>query len=171
MASFSLALEFVLQAEGGYTVDHAGPTNHGVVQSTYDEYRDLVKEPRRSVKEITSAEVEDLYFRMFWKEAHCDKLGPALRLAHMDWAVNHGVTGAIRTLQEATGSKPDGIWGPKTQAAVMKYGDIQATVKYMAARDKWYDDNQADVAPWAYNGWRNRVHRLWGFICLRVMTR
>lgn len=163
-AEYKKALSFTLKAEDGFVVDNGGPTNHGVTQTTYDEYRDLNGAPRRDVRDICSNEVEDLYYRLYWVRACCPFLGTYGAVAHFDWAVNHGAVGAVRTLQGVTGARVDGRFGPKTRRAVETMDDLVLTTRYMAARDRWYDENHERVAPEAYNGWRNRVHRLWAFL-------
>ena len=51
--TLSEALVFTLKWEGGFTnnpLDPGGPTNFGIIQSRYDQYRNAKKLPRRSVK-------------------------------------------------------------------------------------------------------------------------
>jgi lysozyme family protein len=52
--------------------------------------------------------------------AGCDYLPPALAFFHFDTAVNHGVTGAIRLLQQAVSTDVDAEMGPLTLAAVAR---------------------------------------------------
>jgi hypothetical protein len=54
--NFERSLEFVLDAEGGFSDDkhdRGGKTNKGILQREYDRYRDNRQENRCSVKEIS----------------------------------------------------------------------------------------------------------------------
>jgi hypothetical protein len=60
-ADFQRALAFVLKAEGGYTnhpSDRGGPTNKGILQREYDQYRRDNGLPSADVRDILNAEVE-----------------------------------------------------------------------------------------------------------------
>ncbi len=128
MDTYHRALGFVLAREGGFVdnpVDHGGATNQGITQRVYDGWRESQGLPLQSVGHITSVEVDDIYYHIFWLPAHCHELIDPLAICHMDWSVNHGVNGAMHTLQEAAGVVPDGLWGPKTKEAVqMKIGMV-----------------------------------------------
>src|SRR3970040_567407 len=103
MSDFQQGLDLVLKFEGGY---YAGgeardpnPTNFGVIQDTYDLYRQRKQLPKRPVKEIEQREVEEIY-RGFWEAAVCDRLPPLTALAVFDHAINAGPRTAIRMLQK-----------------------------------------------------------------------
>jgi lysozyme family protein len=120
MSTFERAYSIVLREEGGYVNDpddRGGATNFGVTQARYDNYRDVIGLHRRSVREITSVEREAIY-REIWEDAHCDKLNWPVDLVHYAFAVNAGVFNAIKVLQRALDLTPDGLFGPKTHAAI-----------------------------------------------------
>ncbi len=55
---FQRALTFVLKAEGGYTnhpSDRGGPTNKGILQREYDNYRRAEGLPPADVRDILNA--------------------------------------------------------------------------------------------------------------------
>lgn len=165
MSSFETALAFTLKSEGGYVdnpADSGGATNQGITQHTYDGYRDSLKLPRRSVLEIEAAEVHDIYLEMYWAPAHCDGLSSALACAHFDWAVNHGVTGAIKTMQQACEVTPDGVWGVHTQTAVSALDTGGLWKAYNWIRLTWYDSRvQSDPSQAVFlAGWKARVAAL-----------
>lgn len=102
--AFEAALAFVLRWEGGY-VDHpadpGGATNQGVTQATYDAYRRQNAWPTRSVRDISTAEVRDIYHKQYWVRAGCDQITPpALALCVFDASVNSGVGAALKWLQQ-----------------------------------------------------------------------
>jgi lysozyme family protein len=163
--SFALALAFSIKEEGGYSdnpADVGGPTNHGVTQSVYDSYRDTKKLPHQSVQLITDAETSELYENMYWEPSHAQVMKSPLDACHFDWSVNHGITGAIRTLQQALGIPTDGIWGSKTALAIQLIEPAELAQEYNKIRRQWYQnrviskpDQQQFLA-----GWLARVDRL-----------
>ena len=134
---FKIALQFTLKWEGGmgHPADLAGTVNRGISQDTYDTYCDQKGLEMRSVSEITDAEVEELYREMYWKASRADTMCLPLAVVHFDTAVNFSVTGSISFLQEALGlSNPDGIFGPKTAAALAKNNNLQTATRYCQCR-------------------------------------
>lgn len=125
-AAFNRALEMVLAHEGGF-VDHpadpGGATNKGVTQATYDAYRKRKGIPKRSVKELASDEIKEIYFNGYWRPAMCPEMpNEALATLMFDAAVNHGPGQAIKFLQQAAAvpaAQCDGKWGPRTRACMI----------------------------------------------------
>jgi lysozyme family protein len=143
VSSFDRALPFVLRMEGGYSnhpSDPGGATNKGITQKTYDEWTEGRGGGTRSVREITDAEVYAIYKTRYWDAARCDALPWPLALCHFDAAVNHGVRNAIKLLQRALGVDDDGIFGPKTQAALNAADPDALFGQWYAARLKFYYD-------------------------------
>jgi lysozyme family protein len=139
--SFADDMTLLLKFEGGYTVDSGGPTNYGVTQSTYNDWR------FKSVKDITMDEVYAIYNQMYWLAAGCDKLdalSPALGAIHFDCAVNCGVGTAVRMLQEICSASPeDGVFGQETYKAVqLKLGipieSDPVAIAYLTRRKMYY---------------------------------
>lgn len=168
VTAFDTALAFTLPAEGGYVddpQDHGGATNHGVTQGAYDVFRDRMENPRRAVSLITTAEVSRLYLEDYWTPGHCDDLPLKLAVTHFDWCVNHGVPGALKTLQQTVGVSADGVWGPATATAVAE-SPSAAYYTYINARRTWYTDytqsrpDQAKFAP----GWMKRCDQLQKYV-------
>lgn len=120
---FKPSLALVLAHEGGYVNhprDPGGATNQGVTQKVYDNYRRLKVLPQRSVRHIETHEVEDIYYRHYWKLVDGDNLPAGLDYATFDFAVNSGVSRAGKFLQRVlgfTGDDVDGIIGMGTLAA------------------------------------------------------
>lgn len=163
--SFDKALAFTLKEEGGYIndpLDSGGATNHGITQSTYDNYRDIRKLPHQSVQLITDAETRECYEALYWEPSKCQILHSPLDVAHFDWSVNHGVSGALKTLQAALGVIPDGIWGPQSASALAIADAVETTQTYNQLRRAWYRnrvEQKPDQAKFL-NGWLGRVDRL-----------
>lgn len=165
MEAFGAALAFTLNAEGGYSDnpnDHGGSTNFGITQVAYDAYTG----GGHSVHEITRSIAEDFYHKMVWGPAHCDSMPLPLSVAHFDWAVNHGVAGAIKGLQLTLGVAADGQLGPITIGKINAADPQQLTEKYLEYREQWYkNDAQKDPSQAVFlKGWLSRVTRLRGYI-------
>jgi len=162
--TFDMALVHVLSLEGGWSddpFDPGGPTNKGITLA------DLAREKRITVtagnfaalkaelRSIPDALVRDIYLNRTWRPAHCADLPPALALMHFDAAVNQGVTGAARMLQEVLGVEIDGEIGPVTLAAARACLLTQALETYAAIRRRRY---RSLAQFWRFGrGWLNRV--------------
>lgn len=167
MDVYQRALAFVLAREGGFVDnpnDHGGATNQGVTQRVYDGWRQVQGLPLQTVRDISSTEVEDIYRHLYWHPAHCDSLIDPVAICHMDWSVNHGVNGAMHTLQEAAGVTADGIWGPQTQEAVQNAIGLPA--RYLELRAAWYrDDAEQNPSQAVFlDGWLQRIADLKAYI-------
>lgn len=167
--SLAKALAFTLPAEGGFVDnphDDGGATNHGITQATYDEYRTEHGTGLESVEHITDGEVADIYQSIYWQPAHCDELSPKLGICHFDWAVNHGVHGAIETLQETLAVTADGVFGPRTRAALETQPEATLIPEYLILRREWYQQRVKDRPDQAefLHGWLKRVDQLEAFL-------
>jgi lysozyme family protein len=119
--NFQRALTLVLKAEGGYTnqpSDRGGPTNKGILQREYDQYRRAEGLPPADVRDILNAEVEDIYLHDYWLAGRCNRMPWPVNLAHFDACVNVGVAQAAKFLQRTVGTRDDGVIGPLTLAAL-----------------------------------------------------
>lgn len=177
MNRFDYCLAFVLRAEGGYSnreADRGGPTNAGVTQKTYDEYRKNAGLSLRSVKLITADEITGVYRTKFWNVAKCGVLPAPLDLYVFDFAVNSGPSRAAKMLQRLLGVATDGDIGPVTIDALQEETAAgllpELCNNYLAARlDFVLDvaDGPDDILDMATDeqavflqGWRNRIEHL-----------
>jgi len=134
---FKQALAFSLRWEGGWSShpsDPGGDTMRGVTQSTYNAFRQSQGLSKRSVKFITDSEVLQIYRYRYWQPCKAELMVPPLAVAHLDTAINFGVSGAFKFLQEALGLEIDGVFGPNTQAALNKHNNQATALKYLACR-------------------------------------
>ncbi len=130
----SSAVGRLLDREGGYSNDSAdrgGKTNYGISSAAY---------PGLDVSSLTREQAAQIYKRDYWDAIGADQLDPSVREIAFDAAVNHGVGGAKRLLQEA-GNDPDAL---------------------LAARRRLYDKIVADDPSQAKfrAGWENRLNSL-----------
>jgi lysozyme family protein len=132
LTAFDRALAWLLQQEGGFSADPSDRaarmvppgqvhTAYGITQVTYTAWLEKQGESHRPVGAITMAEVASIYLGI-WRRVGCADLAEdgahRLALVHFDGAVQHGERSAVRLLQRSVQVVPDGIWGPRTHAAV-----------------------------------------------------
>ena len=160
-ASYKPSLSMVLAHEGGF-VDHpkdpGGPTNQGITQRVYDAYRKVKGLALQSVKLITSIEVADIYQRQYWKLVRGDSLPAGLDYAVFDFAVNSGVSRAVRYLQRLVGVNDDAVIGDGTLGATYeaaKANEEMLIINYCANRLQFL--KSLATFPTFGKGWTRRV--------------
>ena len=107
---FKKALKFVLKWEGGYgnnPNDKGGATNKGITQYTYNAWLKEHKLPNKNIKHISDAEVEEIYYRNYWKRTGCDKMSPKFSVLAFDTAVNMGLARVNQFLKAAQWKYPE----------------------------------------------------------------
>ncbi len=164
--SFVQAYQFTVPYEGGYVVDDGGPTMHGVTQAVYDAYRTAHKWPTQWVKMISNFETHDIYLSQYWGPSSAQDLPTMSGIVHFDWSVDHGVEGAIKTMQEVLGVADDGIIGPITLAAMRAVNDTEFSGRYLDKRRLIYREiaaNNPDDEQYL-DGWLNRCDELQNYI-------
>jgi len=124
MTVFDQAFRVVVGEEGGYSANPADPgnwtggacgrgacngTRYGVSAAAY---------PDLTIAALTLDAARAIYRRDYWDPVQGDSLPAPLALLVFDAAVNNGVARAVRWLQQAAGTTPDGAMGPHTLAAV-----------------------------------------------------
>ena len=133
--NYAQALKQVLKYEGGY-VDHpkdpGGPTNKGVTQAVYDNWRKSQNLSIQSVRAIADSEVAAIYKNLYWDRISGDLLPSGVDFAVFDFAVNSGVSRAAKTLQAVVGVTQDGVIGPATIQATKTYIAMTVTNKRLA---------------------------------------
>lgn len=135
------ALAWIFRAEGGFSDDPADPggaTNLGVTQAVYDEFRDSIRAPRQSVREITQEEARTIYTSRYWRLGRCGELPWPVCLVHFDSWVQHRPRAANRILQRSAGSKADGVIGPKTLSRVCLHSPQKLAEDMIWARLRLY---------------------------------
>lgn len=106
--TFARAVTYVLDQEGGLVdnpQDPGGLTSYGISQKAY---------PDEDIRAMTPQRAAQIYERDYWTPLRGEQLPDPVSFALLDFAVNSGVHGAIRTLQKALEIQADGIMGPYT---------------------------------------------------------
>lgn len=118
--NFEKCFALVLKNEGGYVdnpKDPGGATNLGCTKAVWEAWigRTATKD---EIKALKPADVMPLYRKKYWDAVKGDELPKGVDYAVFDLAINSGPGKAVKTLQRAVGTNPDGAIGPATLAAV-----------------------------------------------------
>lgn len=165
--SFDRALENTLKREGGKTVDHAGPTNFGITQTTYDNYSKSKGLPVRDVFDIETPEVKSIAREIYFDKPGFNKLPGRVGEALFDFGFNASPRTAIKAIQRIIGTTDDGIIGPKTISSVNKYIEnngeddlLQKTVDSQKSHYKKLIEENPKKFKKFENGWMNRIQSI-----------
>lgn len=148
MNNFDLAVNLTLKKEGilsDHKDDAGGLTKYGISKAAY---------PTLDIANLTQEQAVAIYKRDYWDQAQCDELPYPLDVMLFDTAVNHGVTKAIKILQESLGVVADGVMGQKTRAAARTAKNSIYTVFMI---NRLYAYTSAKSWPTFKEGWKNRL--------------
>lgn len=161
MTRLAICLAFVAKWEGGWS-DHAadkgGKTKFGITETTWDAYayrHGIVA----SVRDITIEQAHQVYEEGYWAPSHACDCAPGLDLAVLDFAIHSGVHRAVTYLQVLLGVTSDGVWGPRTAAALARADQHQVALALCTARIGFLElIVRHDPTQVVYRtGWLNRV--------------
>lgn len=138
--NFRQALQAVLQHEGGFVnhpKDPGGMTNLGVTKRVWEEW---VGHPvgEKEMRALTPDTVAPMYKKKYWDAVKADELPTGLDYLMFDFAINAGPGRAIRTMQKAIGTTPDGAIGPKTMAALKAADQKDLIAKFSMEKELFY---------------------------------
>ena len=145
---FDAAFARLLGNEGGYSNDPRDPggeTNWGISKRSYSGV---------DIKNLTQAQAKEIYLRDFWMVLGA-AVHPAIKFQVFDFAVNAGISTALRKLQLACGVADDGYWGPRSAAALAAQELNDTLMKFAAYRLRYY--TKLSNWPAAGAGWANRI--------------
>lgn len=148
MDNFKVAVNLTLEKEGilsDHKDDAGGLTKYGISQAAY---------PKLDIAALTKEEAVKIYKRDYWDKAMCDELPYPLDVMLFDTAVNHGVTKAVKILQESLGVVADGVMGQKTRSAARTAKNSIYTVFMI---NRLYAYTAAKSWPTFKEGWKNRL--------------
>jgi lysozyme family protein len=121
-------------------------TKYGVSAMSY---------PTLDIANLTLADAQAIFRRDFWNRVQADLFVPTVAFQLFDAAVNSGVDAAIRWLQKAVDTAPDGVIGKYTLAAVAALPPAVINARLNAYRLL----DMTGMGGWQVNsrGWARRV--------------
>lgn len=145
--NFDVAFDRLMGHEGGYVndpQDPGGETQWGICKRSY---------PHVNIKTLSRDDAKAIYLHDFW--APLADAPAAVKFQVFDFAVNGGLSVAIRKLQAAVGVADDGHWGPHSAQALagMELNDV--LMRFNAQRLRFYASLKNRDRFLA--GWVNRV--------------
>lgn len=155
----------VIQREGGFVNDPddaGGATKYGITIKTLS---DWMCEPATvdDVKNLTEQVAEAIYQELYIDKPKINLIqNDGLRACIFDTGVNLGTGTAIKLLQQAVGTKPDGILGAVTLGVLKAFNPKELIDRYLNARQAYYNNivarnpSQEKFAA----GWKNRIDEL-----------
>ena len=174
--SFDAAHRFVAQWEGGLTdhpSDPGGITNYGVslrfLKTQGLDVGDIDNDgdiDADDIRKLTPEDAKRIFKREFWAASKLDILDfthPLCAFVVYDTSVNMGAGWGKRFLQQAIGGLDvDGIWGPKTWAAIATAPDREVALRMIELRrDRYYYLVERNFSLKCFlKGWLNRINAL-----------
>jgi lysozyme family protein len=138
--NYNEALKAILKHEGGFVnhpKDPGGMTNLGVTKKVWEEW---VKHPvdEKAMRALTPELVSPMYKKKYWDAVKGDELPDGLDYLMFDFAINAGPGRAIKTMQKAIGTTPDGAIGPKTMQSLKEMNPAQLIEKFSVEKESFY---------------------------------
>lgn len=149
--TFDDAFDALIGNEGGYSNhpdDPGGETMWGITArvARANGYTGSMRMlPRATAKSIAK--------KCYWDVAHCDQLDPRLAFQVFDTVYNGGP--AVKWLQQAAGTTPDGVIGSATLAALQQVDPLKVVMRFNAYRLRYLGDLK--TWPTFGHGWANRI--------------
>jgi lysozyme family protein len=138
--NFESALKIILKHEGGWSnhkSDPGGMTNLGVTKKVWEEWVGKVVD-EKAMRALTPETVSPMYRKKYWDAVKADELPDGLDYLMFDFAINAGPGRAIKTMQKAIGTAPDGAIGPKTMQALKDANQGELVAKFSAEKEAFY---------------------------------
>lgn len=156
--SFEQALAHVLESEGGWSdhpADPGGATMKGITLATYREYKRNPHITKEQLRNISDAEVSDIYKKGYWDKSRCSAMPAGIGYLVFDASVNMGVGRSSKLLQESVGVTADGVIGPITLAAVNAANQNELIEEFSRRKEAFY--RSLPTFDTFGKGWLNRV--------------
>lgn len=163
----------VLESEGGYVnnpKDPGGPTNRGVTIGTLrllgidiDGDGDIDVD---DVKKLSEADARKVYGEFYWKPIHGDMLPVGVDYFMVDTSVHSGVGRAVKILQQCIGVEDDGVFGPRTMAALNRVANHEILINKLCDRRlmflKSIVNKKTGRLSWEEfgRGWQSRIDKV-----------
>jgi lysozyme family protein len=149
MNQFTLAINRLLSNEGGDVNDPndlGGETKWGISKRSY---------PNLDIANLTRDQAIAIYKSDFWDKINGDAMPLGVGFQLLDFAVNAGISTAIRALQRAIGVADDGNFGQVSMAALKAADPADTIMRFLAERLMF----MTGLSGWASfgRGWARRI--------------
>lgn len=146
MADFEPCYLKMVKDEGGFRLsklknDSGGLTFAGISRNNWPNWEGwaLVDRGDRGSIELSKA-VRDFYYKEFWVKMKCDGLPQDAANLIFNFGVNASDRVAVKLAQLTVGTVPDGVMGPKTQAAITIMDSKWFRMAYTLAKIARYNE-------------------------------
>lgn len=146
---FAEAFDRLMGNEGGYScnpADPGGETNWGISKRSY---------PTLDIKNLTREKARDIYYQDFWLPIGGQDRYDGVAFQLFDFAVNSGISTAIRKYQKALGVADDGHFGPASIAAANAMSESDQIMRVLAERLRFM--TSCTAWPSFSKGWALRI--------------
>jgi lysozyme family protein len=145
--TFDDAFDRLIGAEGGYVnnpADPGGETKFGISKRSY---------PHVDIANLTREGAKAIYLADFWTPI--GDVDANLKFQVFDFAVNAGISTAIRKLQAAIGVADDGHWGPVSAGRLATFRPVSVALNFLAEEA----DYRRKLSTWLTfgSGWTGRL--------------
>lgn len=130
--------------------DACGETIYGItrknfpnlkVWSSLDKLNGIVAKRGYKIPQDEMEEIENVYFKNFYKKVNIEAFkDSALGMQVFDWAINSGVTTAVKALQRMMHITVDGICGAQTVTTANVRHTLSVREDYRKARIAYYNE-------------------------------
>lgn len=152
MADFTKAIKIILHHEGGYVndpKDPGGETNFGISKRAF---------PSVDIRNLTIERATQIYKTNYWEKILGDEIiQQELATNIFDFAVNAGVSQAVKRIQRIVDVTADGIAGARTIERINSSKE-NLNVLFTSARIDFYKSlivKQPSSSKF-FNGWKKR---------------
>lgn len=138
--NWTQSLAKVLESEGGFVNhprDPGGATKYGITKATYENWLGR-RVTLDQMKALTVVQVAPIYKANYWDKVRADELPDGIDLLMFDFAVNAGVSRAVRIAQKVVGVKADGVIGPVTLGAIRDTDPLTFIQEYTDRKLSFY---------------------------------
>ncbi len=159
---------FILERPGFVSAAQTGDydTYSGITQPTFSKYLYAQGLPDISVRYITEPQINEIYYRDYWRACRCDQLPDGIDFMVFQAYVNTGH--GPKWLQEIVGATVDGVIGPRTINAVNNYVALYGTQAladaFLAKQKAYYEALKAADPTKPLKGWLNRISSTYAMI-------
>ena len=165
LSNFQKSLNYILQSEGLFVdnpADSGGATMKGITLSNYRIFKKNSHLTVNDLKNISDADVHDIYLSNYWNPARCSDLPSGIDYCVFDFAINAGVGRSIKTIQKCVGADVDGVLGAITISLIKQANPTILINQFSNEKEAFYQNIVANKPSQSVflKGWLNRIDQV-----------